>query len=60
MIVQKTILASVLCLSAFATSADVLLIDVINKESINSVTGLTKTQQRSIDGSSNIKFRRTR
>ncbi|MEO1890007.1 MAG: hypothetical protein ABGX33_08825 [Cycloclasticus sp.] len=42
MTLQKTILASILCLSAFVTSADVLLIDVINREPTNSVTGLLR------------------
>lgn len=36
MALQKLILAGMLCLTAFTANADVLLIDVINKEPANS------------------------
>lgn len=50
MTLQKTILASILCLSAYTSNADVLLIDVINKEPANTAAGLLRpTNGQSMD-----------
>ncbi|MEO1885082.1 MAG: hypothetical protein ABGX28_03525 [Methylococcales bacterium] len=42
MTLQKAILIRILCLSAYTSNADVLLIDVINKEPANTAAGLLR------------------
>lgn len=42
MTLNKIILAGIFCAASLTTNADVLLIDVINKEPANTVTGLLR------------------